>query len=287
MVLFEWTLALLLGAVVVAALARRLEVPYPALLALAGVGLAFLPFAPAIEIEPDLALALFVAPVLLDAAFDTSPRELKRYALSLASLAFVAVVLTAAAVALVGWKLAGLPVAAAVALGAIVAPPDAVAAAAVPRQFRPPRRIVAILQSESLLNDATALLIYRGAVAAVAGSFALSSAAPMLALSTLGSLLAGYGLARLFHLVFARVRDPASGTILQFVSTFGVWILAERIGLSAIITMVVYAMTLARAAPRRLTARNRISSYSVWETAVFVLNVLAFVLMGLQVRIRS
>ena len=284
MVLFEWTLALLLGAVVVAALARRLEVPYPALLALAGVGLAFLPFAPAIEIEPDLALALFVAPVLLDAAFDTSPRELKRYALSLASLAFVAVVLTAAAVALVGWKLAGLPVAAAVALGAIVAPPDAVAAAAVLRQFRPPRRIVAILQSESLLNDATALLIYRGAVAAVAGSFALSSAAPMLALSTLGSLLAGYGLARLFHLVFARVRDPASGTILQFVSTFGVWILAERIGLSAIITMVVYAMTLARAAPRRLTARNRISSYSVWETAVFVLNVLAFVLMGLQVR---
>jgi Na+/H+ antiporter len=284
MVLFEWTLALLLGAVVVAALARRLEVPYPALLALAGVGLAFLPFAPAIEIEPDLALALFVAPVLLDAAFDTSPRELKRYALSLASLAFVAVVLTTAAVALVGWKLAGLPIAAAVALGAIVAPPDAVAAAAVLRQFRPPRRIVAILQSESLLNDATALLIYRGAVAAVAGSFALGSAAPMLALSTLGSLLAGYGLARLFHLVFARVRDPASGTILQFVSTFGVWILAERIGLSAIITMVVYAMTVARVAPRRVAARNRISSYSVWETAVFVLNVLAFVLMGLQVR---
>ena len=98
MVLFEWTLALLLGAVLVAALARRLEVPYPALLALAGVGLAVLPFAPAIEIEPDLALALFVAPVLLDAAFDTSPRELKRYALSLASLAFVAVVLTTASV---------------------------------------------------------------------------------------------------------------------------------------------------------------------------------------------
>src|SRR5262245_34955869 len=94
MVLFEWTLALLLGAVLVAALARRLEVPYPTLLALAGAGLAFLPFAPAIEIEPDLALALFVAPVLLDAAFDTSPRDLKRYALSLASLAFVAVVLT-------------------------------------------------------------------------------------------------------------------------------------------------------------------------------------------------
>ena len=284
MALFEWTLALLLGAVFVAALARRLEVPYPALLSLAGAGLAFLPFAPAIEIEPELALALFVAPVLLDAAFDTSPRDLKRYALSLASLAFVAVVLTTAAVALVGWKLAGLPIAAAIALGAIVAPPDAVAAAAVLSQFRPPRRIVAILQSESLLNDATALLIYRVAVMAATGSLVLSSAAPMIVLSAIGSLVAGYVMARLSLFAITRMCDAASGTILQFVSTFGVWILADRIGLSAIITMVVYAMTLVWFAPRRTPARNRISSYSVWETAVFVLNVLAFVLMGLQVR---
>ena len=159
--------------------------------------------------------------------------------------------LTTAAVALVGWKLVGLPLAAAVALGAIVAPPDAVAAAAVLGQFRLPRRIVAILQSESLLNDATALLIYRAAVTAAAGSFVLSSAAPMLVLSALGSLVAGYGLARLSLFAITRMRDAASGTILQFVSTFGVSILAERIGLSAIITVVVYAMTLARAAPRR------------------------------------
>jgi len=284
MVLFEWTLALLLGAVLVATLARRLEVPYPALLALAGAALAFLPFAPVIEIEPDLALALFVAPVLLDAAFDTSPRDLKRYAFSLASLAFVAVVLTTVAVALVGWKLAGLPVAAAIALGAIVAPPDAVAAGAVLRQFQPPRRIMAILPSESLLNDATALLIYRVAVVAATGSLVLSSAAPMLAVSAVGSVAGGYVLARLYLRATARVRDPASTTILQFVSTFGVWIFADRVGLSAIITMVVYAMTLARSAPSRTPARNRVSSYSVWETAVFVLNVLAFVLMGLQAR---
>ncbi len=284
MALFEWTLALLLAAVLLAGLARRFEVPYPALLALAGAGLAFLPFAPAIEIEPDLALALFVAPVLLDAAFDTSPRDLKRHALSLASLALVAVVLSTAAVAVVGWKIAGLPMAAAIALGAIVAPPDAVAAAAVLGQFRPPRRIMAILQGESLLNDATALLIYRMAVTAATGSLVLGSAAPMIVLSAIGSLAGGYAFARLFMLATTRVRDAATGTILQFVSTFGVWILAERIGLSAIITMVVYAITLAQSAPRRMPARNRISSYSVWETAVFVLNVLAFVLMGLQVR---
>src|SRR5947209_7380091 len=183
MLLFEWTLVLLLAAVLLAALARRLEVPYPALLALAGAVLAFLPIAPEIEIDPDLALALFVAPVLLDAAFDTSPRDLKRNALPLTSLAIVAVLITTAAVALIGWKLAGLPLAAAIALGAIVAPPDAAAAAAVLRQFRPPRRIMAVLQGESLLNDATALLAYRMAVVATTGALVLGSAVPILALS--------------------------------------------------------------------------------------------------------
>jgi len=186
MLLFEWTLVLLLAAVLLAALARRIEVPYPALLALAGAVLAFLPIAPEIEIDPDLALALFVAPVLLDAAFDTSPRELKRNALPLTSLAIVAVLITTAAVALIGWKLAGLPLAAAIALGAIVAPPDAAAAAAVLRQFRPPRRIMAVLQGESLLNDATALLAYRMAVVAATGVLVLGSAVPILALSVIG-----------------------------------------------------------------------------------------------------
>ena len=284
MALFELTLVLLLAAVILAGVARRLEIPYPPLLALAGAGIAFLPFAPTIEIEPDLALALFVAPVLLDAAYDTSPRDLQRYRLALILLALVAVILTTGAVAMVGWKLAGLPIAAAIALGAIVAPPDAAAAAAVLDQFRPPHRIMAILQGESLLNDATALLIYRMAVVAAAGPLLLGDAVPMVALSAIGSLVLGYVLARLFAVIIKRVDDVASATILQFVGTFGIWILADRIGLSAIITIVVYAITIARTAPRDTPARNRVSSYSVWETAVFVLNVLAFVMMGLQAR---
>jgi Na+/H+ antiporter len=284
MLLFEWTLVLLLASVLLTGVARWLEMPYPALLALAGAALAFAPMAPEIEIDPELALALFVAPVLVDAAFDTSPRELKRNALPLTSLAVVAVIVTTAAVALIAWKLAGIPLAAAIALGAIVAPPDAAAAAAVLGQFRPPRRITAVLQGESLLNDATALLIYRIAVVAATGGLVLGSALPLVALSLVGSVVAGYALARLFRLVATRVCDAATGTILQFVSTFGIWIFAERIGLSAIVTMVVYAITLARTAPRTMSPRNRVSSYSVWETAVFVLNVLAFVLMGLQAR---
>ncbi|MER8761763.1 MULTISPECIES: cation:proton antiporter [unclassified Mesorhizobium] len=284
MALFELTLVLLLIAVALTALSRRLQIPYPSLLALAGAGIAFLPFAPTIEIDPELALALFIAPVLLDAAYDTSLRDLNRYKVSLILLALGAVIFTTVTVALVGWTMAGLPIAAAIALGAIVAPPDAVAAAAVLGQFKVPHRITAILEGESLLNDATALLIYRMSVSAAAGTILLSSAVPMILLSTVGSLAAGYVLGRLSLAILGRIDDPASGTVVQFASTFGVWILADRIGLSAIITIVVYAMTIARTSPRRMPARNRVSSYSVWETAVFVLNVLAFVLMGLQAR---
>jgi CPA1 family monovalent cation:H+ antiporter len=284
MALFEWTLVLLLGSVALAGLAARFGIPYPALLAIAGAVLAFLPFSPPTGIEADLALALFVAPVLLDAAFDTSPRDLRRHAVPIGLLALVAVILTTAAVAVVGRQVAGLPLAAAITLGAIVAPPDAAAAAAVLGQFKPPRRLVAILRGESLLNDATALLIYRMALMAAAGPLLLSDAAPVVGLSLVGSLIAGYALARLFFTILKRVEDAASAAILQFVTTFGVWILADRAGLSAIVTMVVYAITIARLAPIRMPARLRVSSYSVWETAVFVLNVLAFVLMGLQAR---
>src|SRR6201981_1536607 len=136
-----------------------------------------------------------------------------------------------------------------------------------------------------MLNDATALLIYRSAVRAAAGSFSFVAGAPILVLAAVGGLFAGYLLARLCLVASAFVRDPASSTVLQFVGTFGVWLLSERLGLSPIIPVVVYAMTLAQAAPGRLGARLRVSSYSVWETAVFVVNVLAFVLMGLQARL--
>src|SRR6476620_9365647 len=135
MLMFAWILVLLLAAVILANLAERLAVPYPSLLAIAGAGLASLPFAPQIRIDPELALALFVAPALLEAACDTSPRALRRNAIPIASLAVIAVVLTTAAVAFLGWRFAGLPIAAAIALGAIVAPPDAVAANEVMRHL--------------------------------------------------------------------------------------------------------------------------------------------------------
>jgi CPA1 family monovalent cation:H+ antiporter len=284
MALFELTLLLLLGAVVLTGVARRWSVPYPSLLAIAGATLALMPNGPNIEMDPDLALSLFIAPVLFDAAFDTAPRDLRRNALPLFSLVLVAVILTTAAVAWVGVRMAGLPIAAAIALGAIVAPPDAAAAAAILSQLNLPRRIVQVLQGESLLNDATALIIYRFAVMATTGTIALGYALPTIALTLVGSPIAGWALARIYLLTVGRVRDAASSIILGFVGTFGVWILAGHVGLSPVVTMVGYGVTLAREAPRVSEARNRISTYSVWETVVFVLNVLAFVIMGLQAR---
>ena len=284
MELFEWTLGLLLAAVALTALSRKVGAPYPALLALAGAAIAVLPIDTGIRIDPELALALFIAPVLLDAAYDTSPRDLKRNIVPLAALVVVAVLLTTAVVAWVGWRFAGLPIAAAIALGAIVAPPDAAAASAVLDQVKAPERLMHILRGESLLNDAVALLIYRMAVVAAAAPVTLGGAAPLMAWALLGSPVAGVLLARLYARLTARIEDAPSATVLQFVGAFGVWILAEHAQLSAIITVVAYAMTIARSAPRKSPARVRVSSYSVWETAVFVLNVLAFVLMGLQAR---
>jgi Na+/H+ antiporter len=282
----EGLIGLIVAAVVLAAAARRVGAPYPAFLALGGVFLAFLPGTPSFTVPPELALALFIAPVLLDAAYDASPRDLKDNWAPLVGLAIVAVGLTTIAVALVARTLLpAMPWAAAIALGAVVAPPDAAAATAVLRQLRPPHRILTILEGESLLNDASALLIYRLAVGAVAAdSFSIGAVAPAFLLAVVGSLVAGPALAWLFLQVSDRVQHVPTAIILQFVSTFGVWILAEHVGLSGVLTMVCYAVTVARTAPERIPAKMRIPSYAVWETVIFVLNILAFIFIGLQIR---
>jgi CPA1 family monovalent cation:H+ antiporter len=283
---FELTIALLLVGAILSMGAEKFGIPYPALLALAGVGLTFIPGSPNVVLDPQLALALFVAPVLLDAAFDASPRDLKRNIYAVTSLAIVAVGVTTVVVALVARHFVpGMSWGAAIALGAIVAPPDTSAATTILRALRPPHRIVVILQGESLFNDASALLIYRMAVmATMTGMVSGWSIAPLFLLTCGGGVVLGIVLARTYFWLTTRVRDMAVNVLLQFIGTFSVWLIADRLGLSAILTVIAYAMTLARIAPARSDARRRISSYAVWEVAVFVLNVLAFVMIGLQLR---
>ena len=283
---FEQLLGLFIAAVILAAGARRLGAPYPVFLALGGALLAFLPVVPPFTLPPELALALFVAPVLLDAAYDASLRDLKDNWAPVTGLVVFAVALTTAAVATVVHTLIpAVPWAPAIVLGAVVAPPDAVAATAVLRQLRPPHRLLTILEGESLLNDATALLIYRLAVGAVAANgFSIAAVAPTFLLAVAGSVVVGPALGWLTLRLMARVQHVPSAIILQFVTTFGVWIIAEQIGLSGVLTMVCYATTVARTAPERIPARIRIPTYAVWETVVFALNILAFIFIGLQIR---
>src|SRR6266536_663067 len=286
MFIFEFIVALLLVGAVLSLWAAHLGIPYPALLALTGAAIALIPGMPEVSLDPELALALFVAPTLLDAAYDASPRDLRDNLVPVISLALGAVGLTIAAVALLarlfvpdmGW-------AAAITLGAIVAPPDTSAAVAVLRRIAAPHRVSVVLEGESLFNDASALLVYRiAAAAAMTGSFSGWSVAPVLALTWGGGVLAGILLARLYLRLTASVQDIPISILLQFISTFAVWIFAVRIGVSAIITVVCYAMTISRYAPARMDAARRIASYAVWDVAVFVLNVMAFILIGLQLR---
>lgn len=256
------------------------------MLAIGGAAIALLPGAPAFQLDPELALALFVAPVLLNAAYDTSLRDLRKNWRPVTSLVLILVGVTTAAVAVVAHSLVpDMPWSAAIALGAIVAPPDAAAASAVLGQLRLPHRLVVILEGESLLNDASALLVYRLAVSAsISNVLTASQVTTTLLVVFPGSLIAGWLLARIALICLRPLEDIPSSIVLQFVTTFGVWLLAEHIGLSSILTVVVYAITLARRAPREMPARMRVPSYAVWDTVVFVLNVLAFVLVGLQLR---
>jgi len=282
MAFFETLLMLLFVAIVLLQVARRFAVPYPTMLAIAGVIAGLLPWAPHIVFQPELALALFIAPALLDSAFDLPPRELRRNWRPLVALAGVAVVITTLAVAWTSVAMIGMPVAAAIALGAIVAPPDAAAAAAMLTRFQLPRRMVSVLKGESLLNDGVALLIFAGAVSVVTADGSSAELIPQLALAVPGGLVLGGVLGVVLAWLMRWMMGTLSGTLLGFVMTFGAWIIAEHLHLSAILCVVAYGMTIAHVLPERTPPRERVSTYAVWEAVVFLLNVLAFFLMGLQ-----
>jgi CPA1 family monovalent cation:H+ antiporter len=255
------------------------------MLAAAGVGLALIPGAPKIDLAPATALALFIAPALVDAAFDFPPVAARSLWRPLFALAVVAVVLSATAVAGLGVALAGLPLYAALALGAIVAPPDAAAATAVLGGVSMPGRLVAVLKGETLLNDASALLIFAAATSLHHREGADAAFALRIAIAVPGGVLLGIVLALGFsRFVVPFVTGTLGGNLLEFVTCFGVWIIAERLELSAVLCLVAFAMTIARNAGLTTSARSRVHSFAVWDTAVFLLNVLAFLLMGLQAR---
>src|SRR3984957_13540119 len=285
MTFFESLLALLLIAIVLLQLARRLSLPYPTMLAGAGVIVAMIPRAPSFSIDPSTCLALFIAPAVVDAAFDFPPGATRRFVAPLVTYAVVAVLLTTAVVAWMSWALLGLPLAAGIALGAVVSPPDAAAATAVLRKFSLPRQTDAVLKGESLFNDATALLLFSGALTVLQRGELSLAIGLRLGFAAPGGLLLGILCAYLYVPLSRMVKDTLGGVLLQFVSAYCLWITAEHLGLSAVLCAIGFAMTLAsKLSAADLDARMRVQSYAVWSAVVFTLNVLAFLLMGMQAR---
>ncbi len=256
MTFFESLIALLLMAILLLQVARRTWIPYPTMLAAAGVIVALIPGSPVIRLDGHTALALFIAPVLVDAAFDFPLAAIRTLWRPLLALAVGAVLMTTAVVAWIGWAFAGLPIAAAITLGAIVAPPDAAAATTVLRSAKLPRRTVEVLTGESLLNDATALLLFSAALAIQSHGGIDGGVALRLGLADTGRHRAGHRL-RLGHMASSRryTRGTLGGNVLEFVNTFLVWMIADRLGLSAVLCVVAMAMYLANTPSVRASAR--------------------------------
>jgi monovalent cation/hydrogen antiporter len=285
MTFFESLLALLLIAIALLQLARRLSLPYPTMLAGAGVIVAVIPGAPSFSIDPATCLALFIAPAVVDAAFDFPPGATRRFVAPLVTYAVIAVVLTTAVVAWISWAFLRLPIAAGIALGAVVSPPDAAAATAVLRKFSLPRQTDAVLKGESLFNDATALLLFSGALTVLERGGLSLPIGLRLGFAAPGGLLLGILFAYFFVHISRVVRDTLGGVLLQFVSSYVMWVTAAHLGLSSVLCVIGFAMTLAsKLSPGDFDARMRVQSYAVWSAVVFTLNVLAFLLMGMQAK---
>ncbi|MBA2254041.1 MAG: Na+/H+ antiporter [Chloroflexi bacterium] len=281
---FEALLALLAAMVVVVTIARRVRLPYPILLVLGGLALGFVPGAPRLEVEPELVLAIFVPPLLFAAAYLTPFRDFVANKRAIAFLALGQPLLIMALVAVVTkTALPEVPWAAAFALGAIVSPTDAIAATAVFRHLGAPRRLVVVLEGESLVNDAVALVAYRTAVAVVAtGSFVVADAIGQFALAAVGGVVLGLAVGFVMAEIFRRMDDPPVEVALTLLVPFVAYLPAEQLHLSGVLAAVTVGLYLSRRAARLLSSDTRILIGGVWQILTFVLNGFAFILIGLQ-----
>jgi monovalent cation/hydrogen antiporter len=280
----EIIIALLSVVTALAYLAKQLNVPYPLMLVVAGLGIGFVPGLPEVELRPDLVFLLFLPPLLYSAATQTSWRDFRANLRPITQLAVGLTLFTTVAVA-VGAMLVlpGLTWASAFVLGAIVSPPDAIAAGAVASKLHVPRRIVAILEGESLVNDAIALVAYRFAVGAVmTGSFSLTVAAGEFIGVSAGGVAVGLLVGVLVTKIRPRINDYVIETSVSLLTPFLAYLPAERLGVSGVLATVAAGLYVARRIPRITSPATRLRAYAVWDVLVFVLNGLVFILIGLQ-----
>ncbi len=283
----EDSLALLAIMVVIAVLlvaAERTSIPYPILLVVGGLGLSFIPGIPEIQLPPDLVLIAVLPPLLYGAAFFTSLRDLRENAFAISLLAFGLVLTTMVIVAFVAHELIpGLGWGGAFVLGAVVSPTDPTAATAIAERLGLPRRLVALIEGESLVNDGTALVAYKFAVVAVvSGTFSFADAAGSFVLNVVGGIGIGLGVGFVVRQLRRRIKDPALAITISLMSGYFAYLPATAADVSGVLAAVTIGVYMGWHTPELTTWQTRLQGVAVWEITFFVLNALLFALIGLQ-----
>ncbi|MEP6798605.1 MAG: Na+/H+ antiporter [Lapillicoccus sp.] len=268
--------------VVVAAGARRVGASAPLLLTAVGVLLSFVPQIPEVEVGPEIILFGILPPLLYSAAIRTSLVDLGANRRVIGLLSVGLVIFTAFGVALLLWKLLDVPFAAALALGGVVAPPDAVAASAVARRIGLPRRIVTILEGESLFNDATALVTVRAAILGIAGSVSLLEVVGDFLIAVVGGVAVGVTVAFVLAKIRRRITDTTTDTAISFMAPWIAYLPAEAIHASGVLGVVVAGVLLGHKAPIVQTAQSRTAERVNWTTIQYLLENAVFLIIGLQ-----
>ncbi|WNV87138.1 Na+/H+ antiporter [Umezawaea sp. Da 62-37] len=276
---------LVVTVLVVSAVARRLDWSAPLCLIAVGVGASYMPGVPEYHLDPEVVLLGLLPPLLYSAAVQTSLIDFRRNRGAVGSMSVGLVVFTAIGVGVVAWAvIPDLPLAAGIALGAIVAPPDAVAASVVARRVGMPRKLTRLLEAESLFNDAAALVALRTAIAALAGSISLWQVGVDFLLAAVGGIVVGLVVGFATAFVRARLDEPVLDTALSFAVPFIAYLPAEAIHGSGVLAVVVAGLILGHKAPRILSGSTRLASRLNWQTIAFLLENTVFLLIGLQLR---
>jgi Na+/H+ antiporter len=282
--LLELVLLLMICAVALGWVARHYNFPYPIALVAGGASIGLIPKLPQFPFDPQLILVIVLPPILYQAALLTSWNDFKANIRPISLLAIGLVVATTLAVgAALKWMVPSVPWATAFVLGAIVSPPDAVAATTILSRLNIPRHLVTILEGESLVNDASGLVIYKLAIAAVlTGAFSLGDAATQFALVSVGGIVIGVALARVFIAIHRRLGDPFIEVIMALATPYTAYIAAESLHVSGVLAVVAAGLVRGRYSPEIVSAEMRIMARSVWNVLVFVLNSLIFILIGVK-----
>jgi monovalent cation/hydrogen antiporter len=263
-------------------IATKLRVPYPIFLVLGGLLIALAPL-PRVPLRPDLVFLLFLPPLLYQAGLLTSWRDFRANLRPISMLAIGLVLVTTVAVAWVAHALVGLPWPVAFALGAIVSPPDAVAANSVMSRMRIPKRIVTILEGESLVNDASALVVYTFAIAAaVSGEFSVAAASYRFVVVVVGGIAIGYAVGWVVTKVRKHLDDLAVDTLVSLLVPYIAYLPAEWAHVSGVLAVVTAGLYVGRELPRTTSSEQRLRLFAVWDALVFLLNGIVFILIGLQ-----